>query len=312
MKQRLISGIALLLGLFLVVFKAPFPVFFLAFLIIAGLSIWEYSKLIYNDNPNLEPNRKWQWWYLLIIIVATLFPFVPAATVYFSLGTENYAKSLEFYKTFAGNTMFYAVFMWLFSLIIYRKTETLYNILHPRLVAIFAALINSAFFSALFVIRYIEPTTQEFMLNNSTVLMFYIFCLVVCADSGAYFVGRAIGKRKLCPTISPNKTVEGLLGGVLSAIICAVIFINFTSLGDNILTTKRLVAFIVFSIISVLFAVHGDLVESFIKRRAKVKDSSNLIPGHGGVLDRLDSLQPAFTFMAYFWVILTSNDFFTF
>ncbi|RIY34678.1 phosphatidate cytidylyltransferase [Psittacicella gerlachiana] len=311
MKQRIISGVALIIGLLLLIFVAPFPVFFAAFLIIAGISIWEYSKLIYCDN-NLEPNKKWRWLYLTVIIVATLYPFLPALITWLSIGTDKFAS----YNTLLINSyetlMFYATFMWLFSLIIYRRTDTLLKIMHPRLVAIFAALSNGAFFASIFAVRYFDGATQAFNVDNSPILMIYIFALIACCDSGAYFFGRAFGKTKLNAIISPNKTIEGFLGGIFCALICAIIFVNFTSLNDYMMTSKRMIAFFMLSLITVLFAVHGDLVESFLKRRAGIKDSSNIIPGHGGVLDRLDSLQPSFMFLSYYWLFLTLSNFFTF
>lgn len=311
MKQRVISGIFLLAGLLFLIFLAPFPVFFLAFLAIAILSIWEYSKLIYNHNPNLEPNRRWNWLYITVISVATIFPFFPVATLYFTQDTEMFSQANLAFKKLAENSCFYAMFIWLFSFVIYRKTEVLMYIMHPRLVTIFAALVNGSFFSSLFAVRFINQSTLNFDFDNSATFILYIFCLVACADSGAYFIGRAIGKTKMSPKISPNKTLEGLLGGMLSACLCALIFIYATDLGQYMHNARRLMAFIMLSMLAVILAVHGDLTESFLKRRAGVKDSSNLIPGHGGVLDRLDSLQPAFMFMAYYWLFLTLGNFFT-
>lgn len=103
-------------------------------------------------------------------------------------------------------------------------------------------------------------------------------------DSGAYFIGKAIGKRKLWPEISPNKTIEGFFGGVLSALIVGVLFYVFSSL-DYSLWRMLLI-----SLIIAIFGQLGDLVQSAYKRHYGVKDSGKLLPGHGGILDRLDSL----------------------
>lgn len=103
-------------------------------------------------------------------------------------------------------------------------------------------------------------------------------------DSGAYFIGKAIGKRKLWPEISPNKTIEGFFGGVLSALIVGVLFYAFSSL-DYSLWRMLLI-----SLIIAIFGQLGDLVQSAYKRHYGVKDSGKLLPGHGGILDRLDSL----------------------
>ncbi|WP_139851843.1 phosphatidate cytidylyltransferase [Acinetobacter pullicarnis] len=125
--------------------------------------------------------------------------------------------------------------------------------------------------------------------GNSPWWLMYLFLLVWGADSGAYFVGRKLGKRKLAPHVSPNKSIEGLIGGLITVIIVIVVvqyyFLNL-SLAHHLL-------FLLFSIVTVFSSVLGDLFESMIKRRAGIKDSGRILPGHGGVLDRIDSLLAA-------------------
>jgi len=103
------------------------------------------------------------------------------------------------------------------------------------------------------------------------------------SDSGAYFVGCGLGKHKLCPRISPKKTWEGVIGGLVSGVVTVVLLGRFL-LGLDVGWG------IVLGVLLVLGATIGDLAESVIKRQAETKDSGNLIPGHGGMLDRLDSL----------------------
>lgn len=108
------------------------------------------------------------------------------------------------------------------------------------------------------------------------------FC-IWASDAGAYFVGRAIGKRKLWPSISPNKTVEGAVGGLVIAVIVGIIF---SIIEPDWLGTGRAIAI---GIAAAVAGTFGDLIQSAYKRLRNVKDSGQLLPGHGGVLDRTDS-----------------------
>ena len=114
-------------------------------------------------------------------------------------------------------------------------------------------------------------------------LLIWVFLVVWSTDIGAYFAGRAIGGAKLAPSISPNKTIAGLVGGVVSATLLAGAWVYYVQLPAQLLW------------LAVPFAVAaqmGDLFESGLKRRAGVKDSGTWLPGHGGLLDRLDGLVP--------------------
>lgn len=113
-------------------------------------------------------------------------------------------------------------------------------------------------------------------------------CLVWAMDIGSYFAGTFFGKRKLAIHISPNKTIEGAIGGIFSALIIASIF-NFMGGSDYKIWCLQLLL----SVVTVIFSLVGDLYESMLKRIAGVKDSSNLLPGHGGIFDRIDSLTAA-------------------
>ena len=114
-------------------------------------------------------------------------------------------------------------------------------------------------------------------------LLIWVFIVTWSTDIGAYFAGRSFGKRKLAPKISPNKTVEGLVGGIAAATLLGGAWVFALELGKALLICAPLFA---------VAAQAGDLFESGMKRRAGVKDSANWLPGHGGALDRLDGLVP--------------------
>jgi len=114
-------------------------------------------------------------------------------------------------------------------------------------------------------------------------LLLWVFIVTWATDIGAYFVGRALGKKKLAPAISPNKTIAGLYGGVAAATLLGGAWVLYRDLNH---------ALIVLAPIFAACAQGGDLFESWMKRKADVKDSGTWLPGHGGVLDRLDGLVP--------------------
>jgi phosphatidate cytidylyltransferase len=126
--------------------------------------------------------------------------------------------------------------------------------------------------------------------------------LVFGADIGAYFAGKAFGRNKLLPAVSPGKTREGLLGGMLLSLSLALAAMLYLGWG-----LQSIVLGLAGAALVVLISVVGDLTESLFKREAGLKDSSNLLPGHGGVLDRIDSLTAAIPLYVGVWLVLGSR-----
>lgn len=159
---------------------------------------------------------------------------------------------------------------------------------------LFGALTIIPFFWGMLVLRQYGSLQGEYM---GAWWLLYVMVLVWGADSGAYAFGRLFGKHKLAPKVSPGKTWEGAIGGLLTSAVIAFLFSHFVDLPVALNTL------LICSVIAVIASVFGDLTESMFKRESGIKDSSRLIPGHGGVLDRVDSLTaaiPVFTGLMLF------------
>jgi phosphatidate cytidylyltransferase len=168
----------------------------------------------------------------------------------------------------------------------------------------------------LFGIVYIGGATWLLIHIDINAVLLLIIGLVIGVDTGAYFVGRALGGPKIAPRISPSKTWAGLLGGILGA--GAILFFALQGLGRALdeepsradlaglqswaVALDQLILVGAIALVVAVLAQSGDFFESWLKRRAGVKDSSNLIPGHGGVFDRVDGLIPVVLLIGY-WVV---------
>jgi len=125
-----------------------------------------------------------------------------------------------------------------------------------------------------------------------------VLAIVWVADIGAYFAGKAFGRRKLAPSISPGKSWEGAIGGGIAVLVLGSLSVQFggdafaNTFAARVQHTYGWPALVVVLVLMVAASIVGDLFESQLKRRAGMKDSSNLLPGHGGVLDRIDALVP--------------------
>jgi len=144
----------------------------------------------------------------------------------------------------------------------------------------------ASLFSYIYLLRYHDYAVGA---GAGTILVLLPVLLTWATDIGAYIFGRTFGRKKLIPSISPGKTVEGALGGLGTAVVICLVYVRFVLMpyAQLGLTIQGAV---LFAIVVSVAAQTGDLAESLLKREARVKDSSSIIPGHGGVLDRFDSL----------------------
>lgn len=135
----------------------------------------------------------------------------------------------------------------------------------------------------LFIGMYVVLFMYHMIMLNNTRFVWLVYIIAFGTDTFAYFTGVFFGKHKLCPKVSPKKTVEGAIGGIAGCVILTVIYFKVLGI-NNILYT------IIFSIFVSAFSIIGDLLASKIKREHGIKDFGNFLPGHGGILDRFDSL----------------------
>lgn len=139
-------------------------------------------------------------------------------------------------------------------------------------------------------IPYLFTSIVRIHMVKSTGIYFVLlpFTIAFLSDTGAYFAGRAFGQHKLAPVISPNKTVEGVVGGILAAVIGMLLYALILRIGFNFRVNYAYA--VLYGLIGSAGAVFGDLSFSVVKRQTGIKDYGNLIPGHGGILDRFDSM----------------------
>jgi len=222
------------------------------FALISGYAVYEFHKLS-NQQPAIQVNY---WLAIFGSVLLFLCSYVTASGMYHGLVYAIYG--------------FYIVVVLILEL--YRKkinplNNWAYFILGQLLIALPFALLNYI----LFIDKW-QP-----------LLLLSVFVTIWVNDTGAYLIGVTFGKHRLFERISPKKSWEGFVGGALAALLSGYIFSLF-------MPQISLINWFVFSEIIVIFGTFGDLIESLMKRTVNVKDSGNVIPGHGGLLDRFDSM----------------------
>lgn len=140
--------------------------------------------------------------------------------------------------------------------------------------------------------------------EHSSLIIVYVMLLIWGADTGAYFAGKAFGKSKLAPNVSPGKSWAGFWGGLATTGLIAVVFSLSINKWLSPMSVDDFTLLAIITFITAIISVMGDLVESMMKRHRGIKDSSQLLPGHGGVLDRIDSMAAAVPVFAFLMMLL--------
>jgi phosphatidate cytidylyltransferase len=264
LKQRVVTGVILIIAVLLGVTLLPNSVFSIDVLIAFGsLGGWEWARMV-----GFEEDKS-RGLFVLSLLVFCLIPIVWHDTRWFFIvaGVVFWAIALVLLATYEQGIALYKENKWILRL------------------AAFFVLIPA--WSALVTLHAHQPA-----------LVLYLIFLVAITDSGAYFSGKRVGKTKLAPELSPGKTREGVYGGVTGAFIWSILGAIYLGVSG-----ADWFYFIFLSVAVAFLSVAGDLFESLIKREAGQKDSGNILPGHGGILDRVDGLiatLPLFT-LGIFW-----------
>lgn len=232
--------------------------------VFAAIAAYEYVNINDKSTDNQAST--------LIKDIDILLISLPVAFAVFSLA--YFARNIDYYE--ASYTSFYEIIWLLLPLpILFRLIISVFDKSKSEISSLNST-ITGIFYIA---IPLISVCFIDFLDVNIALMM---FVLIWVNDTGAFCVGCTMGRHKLCERLSPKKTIEGFLGGMVFCVIAAVIF--------ALIFKYRILPFVVYGLIVSIMATIGDLFESMLKRRAGVKDAGNLIPGHGGILDRIDSL----------------------
>ena len=261
LKTRILTAVTMVLPIIVLLVFAPQPIPLLTGLALYTLASWEWSRLV----PGITRGGRIGITVSYVILMLLVVFAIHKAN---SPGGDSYFMALD-------ALLLVAMAWWVVATICVLK----YPFSPPRwMIVLSGALIIVPAFSVLAQVNSVEWW-------NPAKLLILTFLLVWAADIGAYFVGRAVGKNKLAPSVSPGKTWEGLIGGLVLAMLVAA--------GLGVAYDQDLVRLLPLAAIVVLASVVGDLTVSLYKRHSGIKDMGKLFPGHGGVLDRFDSFSAA-------------------
>ncbi len=249
--------------------------------------------------------------YVIVLISAIMFSqnsFLALFGLFIIIGTIEFCNLIQLNKINAllVSTILFLLFALLPTVSPYVKIGLLVGSLFVSMLLIIALFKNQTIkfnllSKYLYLIGYLilplivltKIAISNYTNNFQPRIIIGVFIIIWTNDTFAYIVGKSIGKNKLFPSISPKKTIEGFIGGIIFAIIAALLIEKF-------LIQKSLLFWIISAVIIGVFGTIGDLIESKFKRQANVKDSGKIMPGHGGILDRLDSIIFASPFIYLF------------
>ena len=252
MKTRLIAGVSMAAGLLILVLAAPKGLAALVFGILMAIGSYE---LLYGTG--LVKHHRLVIYSMVMAFAVTMWSYYNAVHAYLLL------------------------LLLVFTMALF--TEMMRDHVRVRL-----SMLGECFLAGFLVPFLLSAIIRILSLKIGRYVTLIPFVIACVNDAGAYFVGMRYGKHKLAPVVSPNKTIEGMLGGIAAAVVSMMVYCLMLQLVEGF-RINYFYAFI-YGVIGSCTGVFGDLCFSIIKRQTGIKDYGNLIPGHGGVLDRLDSM----------------------
>lgn len=300
LKQRIITALILAPLTLAAIFLLPLKWYALAMAGIFILATREWAVLVDKNNTKL-PNALVVGYSL--ILGATLLVIPPDVLSIWQVSDNQISLNPIVSAILVTGAVWWLISL---SLVLRYPTSAKAWTDNTLLKVLFGLLILVPFFWAMMALRSYNFAHDE---TAGAWLVMLVMFLVWGADSGAYFSGKKFGKNKLAPKVSPGKTREGFFGGIIVSMLIALIaavVMEVSPSGEldsaKVVVTK--VAVILFAcFIATLVSTLGDLNESMFKREAGVKDSGNLLPGHGGILDRIDSLTAALPVFATIYLV---------
>lgn len=256
--QRILTAAVLIPALLALVWYAPTQWLYVALSVVGLLMAWEWTALL---GWTRQPLRR----RLYLIATAALLA-----------------------ATWVGLTQYAVLFYGLLPVALIWLLLPLYLRGYPHAATPPAALLAPA--GLLMIASTLVAIAALHAHPNGALKLLFVFFLVFAADTGAYFAGRRFGKRKLAPAISPGKSVEGALGGLVAVAIWAA---TAGVWAFGLRTPLSIATLVLLCVVVGVVSIVGDLTESMLKRNAGVKDSGQILPGHGGILDRVDSIVAA-------------------
>lgn len=263
LKQRIITGLILIAIVIASVLYLPAKAFAIfSAVVVLGLGGWEWARLTGLNEITQQ---------ILFIVALALF----ALAIYLSHSTIGLALSVAGVLVWVG--ILYLLKTYHHGILLYQNNRWLLR-------------------GMAFPVLLIAWSSVIILQAESPQLLLYLILLIAAADTSAYFSGKRFGANKLAPKLSPGKTFEGMLGAILGTAIWAILAAVYFSTIYLALSWGDWVFFVLLSMVTALLSIAGDLFESLIKREANQKDSGTILPGHGGILDRIDSLLAAAPF----------------